>query len=91
LLQSKTSSMMRSEVLDCTSDRLRLGVVQSVAVCCSLFRSVAVCFSLFQSIRCVAVCFSLLQSVAVCFNRLDVLQSVMIGCVAVCDDWMCCI
>ena len=55
------------------------GVLQSVAVCCSLLWCVAVCCSVLQdlmphvrraSARCVALCYRVLQCVIVCCSVL---------------------
>jgi len=55
-------------------------VLQSVAACCSELQWVVVCYSLplfFSSGRCVAVCCGVLRCVAVCCS---VLQCVAVGC-----------
>ena len=55
-----------------------VGVLQCVAVCCSLLQCVAVCCSVSQ---CVAVCCRMLQCVAVCRSVLQCVAVYMVTCV----------
>ena len=56
------------------------GIVESVAVCCSVLQCVAVCCS---ALPCVAVCCSVLQCVAVCRKtktRASAIERLIDGC-----------
>jgi len=80
----------RSAANTSPTDSRRIGVLQCVAVCCSLLHCVAVCCSVLQ---CVAVCHSVLQCAAFwlfVLHAVALCRTLLRQCVAVCCSvWQC--